>query len=40
MEHNQNYEFERKEVSKQGTSYIVFSHTQELLVPERHLTSV
>jgi len=36
MEHNQNYEFEEREVSKQGTTHILFSHTQELLVPERH----
>lgn len=34
MEHNQNYEFEKREVFKQGTTHILFSHTQELLVPK------
>ena len=40
MEHNQNYEFEKREVSKQGTAHILFSHMQEILVPERHPTSI
>ena len=40
MEHNQNYEFEKREVSKQGTTHILFSHTQELLVPEKYPTSI
>ena len=34
MEHNQNYAFEKKAVSKQGKIHILFSHMQVLLVPE------